>query len=80
MRVNALCLIFTISGRVHLGFGASLAFPVRQIGIEEEKFVRRYLSETGDGEPRTTMLEYGLTAALVAVVVAALLQIAGLRF
>lgn len=42
--------------------------------------MRRYLSETGDGEPRTTILEYGLTAALVAVVVAALLQIAGLRF
>jgi Flp pilus assembly pilin Flp len=65
---------------VYRSFGASLTFPVRQIGIEEEKSVRRYLSETGDGEPRTTILEYGLTAALVAVVVAALLQIAGLRF
>lgn len=73
-------LIFTISGRVHRSFGASLMFPVRQIGIEEENSVRRYFSEANDGEPRTTMLEYGMTAALVAVVVAALLQIAGLRF
>jgi Flp pilus assembly pilin Flp len=80
VRVNAPRLIFTISGRVYRSFGASLTFPVRQIGIEKGKSVRRYLSETGDGEPRTTMLEYGLTAALVAVVVAALLQIAGLRF
>jgi hypothetical protein len=57
-----------------------LTFRVRQIGIEKEKSVRRYFSETSDGEPRTTVLEYGMTAALVAVVVAALLQIAGLRF
>jgi len=54
--------------------------PVPKIGVEEENSVRRYFTETSDGEPRATMLEYGMTAALVVVVLAALLQIAGLRF
>jgi hypothetical protein len=73
-------LIFTFSGRVYHSFDVLLMLPVPKIGVEEENSVRRYFSETSDGEPRATVLEYGMTAALVVVVLAALLQIAGLRF